>query len=121
MATTITYQGGNTITPSLVTIDTFDMATEPRTVVHDILDGPPVHTLRPAAPLTGTLQLLFRTEQAATDCMRSHRVPALFTVASTDRPVLNFDYVVTGGAITLTIDAETASHWIVGVPFQGVT
>jgi hypothetical protein len=117
---TVTYPGGMTITPTLALIDTASMSSTPRTVVHDILDGPPVHTLRPAAPLSGTLQLAFYTEQAATDAMLAHRTASLFTVTSTDNALLNFNYVVTGGDIRIALDPQTASGWVLSVPFQEV-
>lgn len=118
--TTISYGGGPAITPTLALIDTATTKAEPRTVVHDILDGPPVYTLRAASPLTGRLELAFLDETAATDCRDAHMLASVFDIASADHRSLNFRYVVTGGDIELAPDDETVAGWVVTIPYQQV-
>lgn len=118
--TVISYAGGADIAPDQTDIATAAFISEPRTVVHDILDGPPVYTLRPADPRTGILRLGFTTEQAALDCFESHRIPSVFTVSSTESIALNFAYIVAGGRVSFELDRETGRLWTVEVPYQEV-
>lgn len=118
---TITYQGGATITPYMALLDTAAFASEPRTVVHDVLDGPPVYSLRPAGPVRGVLVIGFLSEQAATDAWRVHMVPAIFEIADTESASLNFRYVVSGGDIELAIEDQTANAWVLRVPYVEVS
>ncbi|MDR2294515.1 MAG: hypothetical protein LBE05_04860 [Microbacterium sp.] len=118
--TTITYTGGSPITPTLVEIDTASYSATARTVVHDILDGPPVHTLRPSAPHRGTLVLLFNDPTRAADCERIHRSASTFTVTSGDQARLNFEYVVTGD-VRLEQDQSALNVWHVRVDYQAVS
>lgn len=118
--TTITYAGGPVITPTLALIDTASVVSEARTVVHDILDGEPVHTLRPASPLRGRLVLGFLSEQEALDCLQAHRLASVFTIAS-DVTLVNFRYIVTGGELALAPDEDTQAGWVLEVPYQEVS
>lgn len=119
MSTTITYDGGQTLRPNVVNITSVTAASRARVVSHDVLDGPPVHTLRPAAPARGELELLFYSETAARDCFEAHRLAAVFTMESTDRALLNVKYIVTDD-IDVTLDRDTASHWKVTVRYEAV-
>ena len=119
--TTITSTGGSKIDPILAVGASAKFASRARTVLHDILDGPPVYTLRAALPASGTLQLVFTSAAAAEACERAHRLASLFTITSAEISRLNFDYVVTpGGEVVLELDTDTASVWLVHVPFQQV-
>lgn len=117
--TTITYDGGPIITPDLVDISSVTARSASRVVSHDILDGSPVHTLRPASPARGTLALVFVTETAARDCFEAHRVAAVFTMTSPDRALLNLRYVVTDD-IDIALDEDTAAHWVITVRYEAV-
>lgn len=120
MTTSISYDGGATIRPTLALIETAALTSAPRTVVHDILDGPPVHTLRPASPTRGTLALGFVDETAATDCLRAHQLAAVFTITSDENALVNFQYVVTGADLRIELDEESRAGWIVRVSYQAV-
>lgn len=116
----ITYDGGPTLRPTVALRRTASLRSAPRTVGHDILDGPEVYTLRPAAALKGVLVLGFTDETAARDCMEAHRLPAVFTVATDESDLIGFRYIVIDGDLSCDIDEETAAGWVVSVPFQEV-
>ena len=119
--TTITSTGGGRIDPLIVDVVTAKFSSQARTVLHDILDGPPVYTLRAALPASGTLRLVFATASDAAACEVAHRRASLFTITSAELPRLNFDYVVApGGEVVLELDPDTAVGWVVEVPFQQV-
>lgn len=117
MTTTITYQGGNTISPHLALIGSHERESESRNVQHEILGGPPVYTLRTANPPRGTLMLLFKGEQEALDAYVAHELPAPFTITDTDRAALNFQYIV-NGSLRMRLDRDTAALWVVEVQYQ---
>lgn len=117
--TTITYDGGPAIHPMLALIESYGVTSEARTVSHSILDGPPVHTLRPAGPDAGTLTLLFIDETPARDCYSAHKLAAVFAIADTTRALLNFRYVV-AGELRMQLDSATRERWLVTIPFQAV-
>ena len=118
--TTVTYPGGPILTPTAVEVSSGAASSRSRVVSHEILDGPPVHTLRPAGPIRGTLALIFTDETDANDAFEVHRIPAVFTLATADRAFLNMTYVVTEGYVQIELDDETAAFWTVTVPFEEV-
>jgi hypothetical protein len=119
MTSTITYSGGPVMAPRLTLIQSGRQKSTAGTVSHDILDGPAVHTLRPASAVTGELHHLFETYTAAKDCFEAHRLAAVFTVADPEVDLINFAYVVQGEP-EIGIDEETQELWVVVVPYQVV-
>lgn len=120
MPTTITTSpAGQTIRPTLVL--GFETAIETRHITHEVLGTGAVDvTMRPAAPRSGTLRLLFETENAAATAFSLHFDANTFTLADTDRPlVVNMRYVPIG-AVRLVLDDESRSLWTVEVPYQEV-
>jgi hypothetical protein len=119
--TTITYAGGTAIVPDIAAVQSASLRSRSRVKSHEILDGPPVHTLRPASPSTGELRLVFDAAIAAADCYTAHQLPAVFTLTDPDVSVLNFRYVLQdGGEARLELDPDTQSTWVVVVPYQAV-
>lgn len=116
MTTTITT-GTDTLRPLLAELDSYAANAQSRNVVHEILDGPPVVTLRDASPDTGELVLIFTTEQAALDALEVHKMAAVFTIADTDRAALNFRYIFDGNA-TVALDPSTVNHWRVRISYR---
>ena len=116
----ITYDGGATMTPATALIDTASTSAEARTVLHDILDGPPVYTLRPASPVRGKLELGFLDEIDASDCRDAHMLASVFAIRSAEHRSLNFSYVVADGDVELAAEDETRAGWIVTIPYQEV-
>lgn len=121
MSITITYSGGPIMRPRSASVDSYAATAASRTRTHSILDGPPVHTLRAAEPLEGTLTLLFLDEISARDCHSAHMLADVFTIADTARALLNFRYVVPEGETPgVKLEDETRRRWIVTVPYQVV-
>nr|WP_278101894.1 hypothetical protein [Microbacterium proteolyticum] len=116
MSAIITFDGGAAIFPELVLRESYAARSESGTRSHDILDGPPVYTLRPAGPDTGMLAMLFAYETPARDCYTAHKLAATFTIADTTAELLNFEYVVIDRP-EIRLDGR---RWIVSVPFQVV-
>ncbi|MCC2032450.1 hypothetical protein [Microbacterium allomyrinae] len=118
--TTITYDGGPTLSPLKALVSSYSAEAESRTVAHSILDGDDVYTLRPAGADVLTLELLFADEIGARDCHRAHKLPAEFTIADDTRELLNLRYVVTG-RIRVHLDPETRRRWLCIVPITEVS
>ena len=119
MTITITT-GADTLHPAFAQVDSYALNASSRNVVHHILDGAPVVTLREAEPETGNLLLTFTTEQAALDALDVHRMPAIFRIIDTTRSTLNFRYILDGTA-SVELDRELASIWHLRVAFRKVT
>lgn len=118
MTTTITYTGG-TITPAVV--NGFDSSRPARTVVHTILGRPdPDITFRPAGLQKGVLTLVFATGAQARSAESALTVPRIFTLSDIDVPEVAMQFVVADGDVSIRLDLETQSVWIVEVPFQEV-
>ena len=117
MSATITHAGG-TITPRLVL--GFEGYRTSRNILHKLLDrAAPAVTFRPAAPLSGTLELLFLTQAAARSCDSAHATGGLFTFIESEwadtEPLV---YVVTDETgIRLNKDQK---RWVCSIPFQAV-
>lgn len=116
----ITYDGGPVMRPTVALRRTAALRSAPRNTSHDILDGPPVYTLRPAGPLSGVLELGFTSEVDALDCLQAHRIAAVFTVTTDESALIGFRYVVVDGDLAVAIDDETGAGWLVSIPFQEV-
>ncbi|OJU42016.1 MAG: hypothetical protein BGN97_04480 [Microbacterium sp. 69-10] len=117
MSTTITRStDAASIIPELV-LNGWDSTDEPRTIVHEILgrETPDV-TLRPAAPRSGTLRLLFPDAASAEVARKFHRAAAVFTTVSTLAWV-PAAYVPAGGIRTAQ---QEGRRWVLEVPFQEV-
>lgn len=118
MSTTITYDGGPTMTPDATELQSGTARSESRNVIHEILDGPPVYTLRAAGPRAGDLILRFRSEVAARDCFEAHRLATVFTLTSTTSRLPSFRYIVRDSP---EIEPAETGLWRVRVPYQGVS
>lgn len=110
--------GGTTITPDLVL--GWDAGREARTVVHEVLDGPPAATLRAASPRAGVLRLFFLTPEAAHACASAHAAPAVWLLDDPDVPGGTLRYVVAGGQVRVVSEPPDHRRWVVEVPYQEV-
>lgn len=120
MPSVITVQDGSgaTTTPDLIL--GYDTAYESRTIVHDTLDGGIAVSMIPPRPRAGTLHLFYMTETAANDAAQLHRIAAVFTLTTDERPTINMAYVVSG-QIRVQLDDATRTRWTVDVGYQEVT
>lgn len=110
-----------TITPTLV--EGYDAQRGGGAIVHQIpgrSTGPDV-TLRPAGLRTGTLNLFFTSETAATQAWAAVCVAGVFQVLSDERSIGMSFVVPEGQQIGFQLDDTTRAHWRVTVPFQEVT
>lgn len=117
VSTTITRSTDDaTIAPELV-LDQFESSDELGTIVHEILGREtPDITLRPAAPRSGTLRLLFTDAASAEAARKFHRAPAVFSAASTLSWV-PAAYVPSGAIRTAQ---QSTGRWLLEVPFVEV-
>lgn len=96
----------------------YETARESGTVVHEVIGGGIAVTLAPAAPRSGTLQLLYASETAAFAALNLHSAPSVFELSDVDRDPVGMTYVVKGViALALTDDRE---HFEVTVGYQEV-
>lgn len=117
MTTTITYPGGTPIVPDFAALGSLNAEVVSRTITHEILDGPPVHTLQPAKPQTGTLLLEFSTATRAHAAKDRLTAAAVYTVISDDSP--HFPGRIIVRRVTVT-QRDTASDWVVTVDYEEV-
>lgn len=115
----ITISDGDTsVTP--ITADGYSTAQAPGNIVHQIIGGLPVVTLRPAQPRSGTLALLFDTEADAEAARALLATAAQFTYADTDLLTVGMTFVLDGQGITPALENETRTLWTVGVGYLEV-
>lgn len=115
MPVTITTSTGQTLTPELIL--GYEFGSDTNNVLHKIIDGDPVVTLREAAPRDGDLEFLFVDEAAALNCEKQHKRAATFTLLDTDRPALTMRYFVKD-RVEVALDDDTRAVWVVKIPFQ---
>ena len=118
MTTTITYSGGVPVTGQLALHSSGDVTVTSRTITHEILDGAPVHTLRPAKPQTGTIKLLFSTSALAHNAVDALSAPDVYTVTSTDDESLNLRIVIRSVRVEQASPAVT--RWTVSIEYESV-
>lgn len=103
-----------TITPTLV-LGGWETEDEPQTIVTPILGSESVAvSLRPAAPSTGRLQLLFWDYASADAARIFHRAAAIFTT-DRDLPWLPAAYVPNGPI--RKVQQDSRARWVLEVPF----
>lgn len=118
MSTTITYPGGTPIVPTLAVLGSANVEVESRTITHEILDGPPVHTLRRTRPQTGELELLFVSSSAAHAAKDQLIAADVYTVTSTDDAALNLRIIIR--SVVVEQSTEIATMWSVRVAYEAV-
>ncbi len=119
MSTTITATStGGTTTPLLV--NGYEAARQSRNIIHDLLsDGIAVTLINPR-PRSGTLRLLYDDEAAAFAALNLHAEETTFAIVSDERAGVGMIYVLDGD-VSIALDEETQTAWIVSVGFQEVT
>jgi hypothetical protein len=111
--------GTTTLTPDLV-ID-YAYQRPARTLVHQSIDGNALDvTLRDVGLRTGTLNLFCVDRVLAAQLEALHEEPVVLTLDADDDDVLaSMRYVVTGGSLTVTWNADY-DKWVVAVPYQEI-
>lgn len=115
---TITYSGGTPIVPDVAVAGSVDAEVVGRSITHDILDGPPVHTLRPTLPQTGTLELLFTSSSRAHAAKDRLGAAAIYTLTSTESANLPSRFIVRSVAVKQ--GRTVARLWTVFVDYEAV-
>lgn len=118
MTTTITYSDGSTIRPMLVLLGSADVEVTSRSLTHEILDGPPVYTLRPTRPQTGTIKLLFGSSAAAHAARGALTAADVYTVSSDDDAALNLRFLVR--TVRAEQHDEATSIWTITIDYEAV-
>jgi hypothetical protein len=113
----ITNTAGARITPLLVL--GYETTRQSQSIFHDIIGGGQDVTLRPASLRSGTLRLLFATEDDAVAAETAHAAGKVLRLADADRPSVTMSYVL-DGALTRRLDDGTRKLWTLDVAYQEV-
>ena len=115
MSVTITHAGG-VIAPTAVT--EYGVEQSGGNIVHSILGSDNVDvTFRPASLRAGTLTLVFAMATAAAAARVQHATGGVFTLTSTEVPVVDMSYVLDGKLGTVQ---GKAGEWTITVDFHEV-
>lgn len=118
MATTITCTWtSETTTPLLV--NGYQASLESRNIMHDLIGGGFAVALVGPRPRSGTLELLYETEADAFAALNMHREQSTFTLSDDDRTSVDMTYVI-NGVVTIALEDETRSLWVVSIGYQEV-
>jgi len=119
MSTTITaISTSASVTPLLVL--GYETTRTSRNIVYDLLDGGIGIVLGSPRPRSGTLELLFDDETSAFAALTLHEQETTFSLADEDRPSVDMTYVLGEGDLSLTLDSDTRTAWVLAVPYQEV-
>lgn len=118
MSTTLTYAGGTPIEADFAVAGSGNAEVISRTISHEILDGPPVHTMRPARPQSGTLELLFTTSERAHLAKDRLTAAAVYTIVSTDS--LNLPSRIVVRTVRVSQHEDATKVWTVYVDYEAV-
>lgn len=117
--TTIT-NGTATIAPTIVT--GWKAARSVRTIAHDIIGrSDPDVTFAPAGLRSGTLEVLFDDEAAATVAFDLLIGAYEWTLADPDRASVGMTFVVAGGDAEFDLEDESRDLWLIRVPYREVS
>lgn len=108
------------ITPTI--IDGYEGSYETRTIVHNVIGAATTNvTFVPVGPKSGVMQLVFATKADAAAAATALKVGAMFTLDTDQDAPIDMTFVVAGGSLTIRLDPETRSVWLLEVPFAEVT
>lgn len=117
MTTTI-FAGATTITPSLVL--GYETASESGNRIHQIIGAQdPAVTLGSEGMRSGTLKMIYPTQALAWAARSFLKTSNIFTLASTDETVIGMRFV-RDGAMTIELDEDTLSTWILTIDYHEV-
>lgn len=99
-------------------VDGYSAVRPSRNVLHPIIgSGAYAVSLRPAALRSGTLRVMFTDEQIANDLLDALSAGTELSLESTDRPLINMNFVASGDS-ELELDDETRKNWWVIFDWQ---
>lgn len=111
----IVAEDGRSSAPMLVT--EYSARRQGRSVVHDTLDSDVAVVLNSARPRSGTMTLLYASENEAHDSVNLHSSAQLFWISVTGRHRLAMRYAVVGD-VSIEVDRVTRDHWHVTIAWQ---
>ncbi|HWK26156.1 MAG TPA: hypothetical protein VNS09_06315 [Solirubrobacter sp.] len=110
MATTIAWATGSCT--AVLEISTMSSERRSRTVQHDVLHGPAAYTVYPAAPAMLKLEAHLPDSDDAGDLEAALAAGLLISLSDAAQPDLPPTVRLTG-AVSKTLDPETAAEWII--------
>lgn len=117
MTTTIT-NGATTVTPSLIT--GYEVTQQSGNVLHPVLGRADVDvSFNPLGLRSGSLTFAFDTATHVFAARDLHASTGICVLADTDVPAVGMRYVPSG-AVTVALDDETLTVWLLTVEFQEV-
>ena len=118
MTTTIS-NGTTSTTPA---VDMSAQQNRPvRNLVHPLIGSPvPDVTLRDPGARTGSLELVYATDDAARAAESLHRTGGVFTLTDDQQPDRNMTYVLAPGALSVRQELPYQHLWVLTVPYQEV-
>lgn len=115
--TTLT-RAAMTITPTIV--DGYSASQSARTILHDIIGrANPDASFAPDGMRSGALRCMFALEAAADAARTALAQPGVWTLADPDRSTIGMSFVRVGD-MTLELDDETRTLWVLTVGYQEV-
>lgn len=121
MTTTITATA-STATTTPVVVNGYQTSRQSQNIVHDLISGGIAVALIAPRPRSGTLRLVYETEADAFAALALHEAEDSFTLTDTDVSSVNMTYVLApGGTLSLALDEETLTVWVLEVPYQEVS
>lgn len=118
---TPTAGGYTTINPFMVLATDFTYPAQ--TIQHDILgSGVPEFTVLNLGTREGTYQFLCLNYTAAIELRNFHAAAGVYTLTDTTNPAVNVSYVLAeGGNLTIEIDRETRTRYVVSIDIKAVS
>jgi hypothetical protein len=118
MATTITANDGTGDVLEPLAVEGFTADRESQNVIHGLIGGGIAVTLVKPRPRANTWALVFSVEADAVEALELLSRETTFTLANTDRPFMDTDFVL-DGTLSVQLDA-TGAFWRVDVGYQEV-
>lgn len=118
MTSTITI-GAASFTPALVL--GYETESNAGNTIHTVVGstGQPAVTLGAETMRAGTLEMYFATRALAWAARATLKTIGVFTLVSTDEPVIGMKFV-RAGRMTIGLDPDTLKDWVVRVGYQEV-
>jgi hypothetical protein len=118
MSTVITATTSSETTTPLI-VHGYQTERQSQNIIHDLISGGIAVTLIAPRPRSGRLELVYEQEADAYAALEMHAAEDTFTLADDDVPSVNMSYVI-DGSVSLTLDDETRSLWVLTVGYQEV-
>lgn len=116
---TITAQDGTAAATTPLLVDGWQPEAESGNITHDLIDGSIAVTLVGDRPRFGVLTLIYDDDTAAEAARQLLARPTTFTLAASERPVVDMTFV-RSGRITPAMHDEHRDLWVFAVGFQEV-